>query len=173
MRLTRYLREECIKLRLETRSPTEEEWEEAREVSAHAVERLRARTKEAVLGELADLFATSDRIGNRNRLLTDLINRERKATTGIGGALAIPHVRTAQAKEFIIAVALAPDGVEFGAIDGEPVRVFVAMVAPPYDDRTYLQVYPRIGELFAEDWMLDALLSAEAPGEVIRLLANV
>ena len=82
MRLTRYLREECVALRLATQPPDDEQIETARENGGKALERLYWRTKEAVLTELAQLLDRSGRVGSVNRLATDLINRERKATTG-------------------------------------------------------------------------------------------
>jgi mannitol/fructose-specific phosphotransferase system IIA component (Ntr-type) len=136
------------------------------------VQSLLRKSKEAVVRELAELLDQSGRISNVSKLTTDLLNREKKATTGIGGGLAIPHVRTIQAREFLIAVGISPDGLPFASLDDQPVQVFIAMVAPPYEDRTYLQVYPRIGQLFREDWMMDALLDCSSPGEVIRLLAD-
>ena len=172
MRLTRYMREECVRLRLETQPPSEETMRDAREAGEQMVRSVLRKTKEAVVRELAGLLNQSERISNVSKLTTDLLNREKKATTGIGGGLAIPHVRTIQAREFLIAVGLSPEGLPFASLDDQPVRVFIAMVAPPYEDRTYLQVYPRIGQLFREDWMIESLLDCDSPGEVIRLLAD-
>ncbi|MBD3162753.1 MAG: hypothetical protein GF346_10235, partial [Candidatus Eisenbacteria bacterium] len=76
MNLARLLKPELIKLEMETTPPVEEERDEIPR------ERYVWRIKEAVLGEIADLIAAGGRIGNRNRLFTDLLNREKKASTG-------------------------------------------------------------------------------------------
>jgi PTS system fructose-specific IIC component len=166
MKLRRFLRPGLIRLRLETRMPEPDP--EAPE------ERARRDLKEEVIRELAALLEGSGRIGNPNRLFTDLWNREKKATTAIGGGVAIPHVRTLQAKEMVIAVALSPEGIDFDSPDGEPVHVFLAMVAPPYDDTLYLRIVRQIATMFQNDGRLvGRLLEAEGVHDVIYLLGNI
>ncbi len=102
------------------------------------------------------------------------MNRERKATTGLGSGIAMPHVRTPQAKGFAMAVAVAKQGIAFDSVDGEPVKLFVAMVAPAYDDRFYLKVERDLAAAFANGAELrDQLAEASSKGELIRLLAKV
>ncbi|MBI1848779.1 MAG: PTS sugar transporter subunit IIA [Planctomycetes bacterium] len=166
MNLRRFLRPELIKLRMETT------WQEPDDPEAN-IERLHARLKEAVIRELAVLLAGSDRVGNDSKLFTDLWNREKKATTALGKGIAIPHVRTMQAKELIVAVGFAPDGIPFDSPDGEPVRVFLAMVAPPYDDTLYLRCLKTISTIVSTEGMLDRLLAAKDAHEVIFILGSV
>jgi mannitol/fructose-specific phosphotransferase system IIA component (Ntr-type) len=166
IRLTRWLKPPQVRLELSTRTPAEtpEGW--SRERFAWSV-------KEPVLGELADLLETTGRVVNRSKLLTDLINRERKSSTAIGEGIAIPHVRTMQSREFAICFARSTPGVEFDAIDGAPVHFFFAVVAPPYDDKLYLEVYRSIGELFRRGGTREALLAAKSEHEVIRIIAGL
>jgi nitrogen PTS system EIIA component len=166
MNLRRFLRPEMIKLRMETR------WVEPEDPEAN-LEKLRFRTKEAVIRELAVLLAGSDRVGNESKLFTDLWNREKKATTALGKGIAIPHVRTMQAKDLIIAVALSPEGIPFEAPDGDPVRLFLAMVAPPYDDTLYLRALKVISTVASTEGMLERLFTAKDPHEVIFILGSV
>ncbi len=166
MNLRRYLRPEMIALRMETR------WEEPEDPNAN-LEKLRLRVKEEAIHELARLLAVSGRVGNESKLFTDLWNREKKATTAIGRGIAIPHVRTIQAKEMIMAVGLAPEAIPFDAPDGEPVRVFLAMVAPPYDDTLYLKSLKLIATIFSKDGTVDRLLTAEDVHDVIYTLGSV
>jgi mannitol/fructose-specific phosphotransferase system IIA component (Ntr-type) len=166
MNLRRFLRPDLVKLRLDTR------WEEPEEPPANVAKRI-AETKEAVVHELARLLSASSRVGNESKLFTDLWNREKKATTAIGNGLAIPHVRTMQAKELILAVALSREGVPFDAPDGEPARVFLAMVAPPYEDTLYLRCLKQISTMFSQEGMVDRLLAAEDVHEVLRLFESI
>ena len=165
MRLTRYLKPRQIKLELDVRTPDEvpEGWSHERFVWS---------VKEKILGELTDLLETSGKIVNRRKLQTDLENRERKATTGIGGGIAIPHVRTMQSRDFTLCFARSTPGVEFGAIDGEPVHFFFGVVAPPYDDKLYLEVYKKIGTIFGAEEARQALLEADDEHEIIRIISK-
>lgn len=165
MRLTRYLKPPQIKLELVTRTPDEvpEGWSRERFVWS---------IKERILGELTDLLETSGKVVSRRKLQTDLENRERKATTGIGEGIAIPHVRTMQARDFTLCFARSTPGVEFGAIDDSPVHFLFGVVAPPYDDKLYLEVYKKIGIIFGVEETRQALFDAEDEHEIIRIISR-
>lgn len=164
MRLTRYLRPGQVKIELETTPPPEvpEGW---------SGDRLLWYVKERVLEELVRLFAASGKIGNLRKFSQDLLNRERKASTALGGGVAIPHVRTMQAKDFIFCFARSTAGVEFGAPDGLPVRFFFGVVAPPHDDRLYLEVYREIARVFTAEEAKTRLAEARDEHELIRILS--
>jgi mannitol/fructose-specific phosphotransferase system IIA component (Ntr-type) len=164
MRLTRYLKPPQVKLELDTRTPDEipEGWSRDRFVWS---------VKEKVLAELIGLFEASGRVVNAKKLLIDLENRERKATTGIGNGIAIPHVRTMQAREFTLCFARSTPGVEFGAVDEQPVHLFFGVVAPPYDDKLYLEVYREIGKVFGTDEAREQLMSAANEHEIIKIVS--
>lgn len=129
--------------------------------------------KKLLLSDLVDVLDPGEKIGNRNKLLLDFINREKKASTGIGCGFAIPHVRSMQAKEFIIAFARIRDGIEFDAIDKEPVKYFFVMAAPPYEDGLYLKVFKAISELIMFDGFREQMADAVEPFDVIKAIRSL
>lgn len=165
MSLIRVLRPELIKMALETVEDPAMLEDPERSL------RYKRDLKAAVLGEIADLFEVAGAVSNRSKLLLDLVNREKKASTALGRGLAIPHVRTKQARAFAAAVLRSPPGIWFDALDGAPVQLFIAMVAPPYDDQQYLKAYRQIGRAMEEyPEMLDAVMGAESESDVRRVL---
>jgi mannitol/fructose-specific phosphotransferase system IIA component (Ntr-type) len=124
--------------------------------------------KETLLSELLEVLDPTGKIGNRHKLLKDFINRERKASTGIGRGFAIPHIRSMQAKEFMIGFGRSRSGYEFDALDRKPVHFFFVMAAPPYDDSLYLKVFKAISELVSFDGFADQLMAAEEPFDIIK-----
>ena len=138
MNISRFLKEELIDLDFSV------EQEPPPEVSNS--DKWKVRNKERILTRLVDILELSGKTVNRSKLLTDFINRERKATTGIGDGIAVPHVRSMQAKELIIGFARTKDGYDFGSLDGEPTRLFFVMAAPPYDDNLYLKIFKALSE---------------------------
>lgn len=165
MLLSQHLRSDRILLEMSTR-PLDEEQLEALGPRAVRVQ------KEAILAEIAEFLESCARVGNSKRLLTDLINRERKAGTAVGGGLAIPHVRTMNVKEPTVALLRSSEGLDFGAPDGEPVHIFLVMVAPPYDDRLYLRIYKEAAELFLQEHTLSWLLEATSESEILQFLRS-
>jgi mannitol/fructose-specific phosphotransferase system IIA component (Ntr-type) len=160
MNLSRYLTEDLVKLQMSTvLDPIPENG---------SVEKYRIRSKELILTELVELLDSGARIGNRTKLLLDFVNREKKATTGIGFGVAIPHIRSMQAKEFMLAFARSKDGYEFDSLDHEPVHMFFVMASPPYDDDMYLRAFKQIASMIQYDSFRQELMSLQSPGEVIR-----
>lgn len=162
MNLSRYITEEAVKLDMVTRiEPLEED--QSREKWLQA-------SKELVLGELVSLLEESYRIGNYNKLLTDFINRERKATTALGQGIAVPHIRSMQAKDFMLAFARSSEGYPFDSPDSQPVHLFFIMAAPPYEDSLYLKAFKALVEKLQYDGFRQELMEATHPGEVIRAI---
>ncbi|HEX7400862.1 MAG TPA: PTS sugar transporter subunit IIA, partial [candidate division Zixibacteria bacterium] len=123
--------------------------------------------------ELVDLLDRSGRIGNKKKCLVDFVNREKKATTGIGHGIAIPHIRTMQAKEFLMGFARSKEGYDFDSLDGELVHLFFVMAAPPYEDALYLKIFKALAEILQFDYFREELLNVTSEYEVIRAIKRM
>lgn len=164
MNLTRYLATELIKLEMAPPLPLPEDPD-------FNLEKFRQLQKETVLAELVELLEASGHVINKRKLLTDLINRERRASTGLSRGIAIPHVRTSFIRELTIAIARSREGIDFDAIDGSQSHFFFVVVAPPQgNEDLYLKIYKHLAEVTAFENALTDLMEVESPGEMIRLL---
>jgi nitrogen PTS system EIIA component len=127
---------------------------------------------ESVASHMADLLATSPDVVNASKLRQDLVLRERRSASLPGHGVALPHVRTLQARRLLIAVAVARVGLPLGAPDGQPVRLVIAVVGPPYDDKAYLAAYRSLGEKLARPGWIESVCAARERGEVLRALSE-
>ncbi len=160
MNISRYVQYELIKLEMDSEfEPPEEDEYGKKQVM---------EIKEAILTELVDLMEQSEKVSNKHKLFVDLLNREKKASTAIGRGIAIPHVRSMQAKDFILVIGRKLEGYEFDSLDGEPVKLFFCMAAPPYDDSLYLKVFKELAERFDHPGFIESLLEAQDGHEIIR-----
>lgn len=166
MNISKLLQPDLIKLELETKVQFNPE----QDISP---KRKLWRIKYALLEELTDLLDRSGKIGNKKKLFTDLFNREKKASTGIGKGIALPHVRTMQAKEFVMGFGRSTSGYDFDALDSQPVHLFFCMVSPPYDDDLYLKVFKSLAEVLQYDSLREELLSATSEYEIIRAIRKM
>jgi mannitol/fructose-specific phosphotransferase system IIA component (Ntr-type) len=166
MNLARLIRPELIRLELQTSMPPEPE-------EPYNRDRFLWSIKDTVIGELVELLALSGRVGNPNRLRNDIVNREKKATTGLEHGVAVPHVRTREARELVMAFARSTPGIEFGCLDGRLAHIFFAIISPPYDDITYLRIYKQLAEAFTYRDAATTLMEAQDEGEIIRALKNL
>lgn len=167
MNIARLLDPALIKLSMETRIEPPADGSEK-------TARQKRNEKEKILDELVSLLERSDKVGNRTKLLTDFINRERKASTAIGHGIAFPHIRTYQAKELVIGFARSPEGYDFDAPDGKPVHLFFVMAAPSYGDESlYLRVFKALAEVLRFDYFREKLMSVQTEYEVIRAFGEM
>jgi len=127
---------------------------------------------EPLAGHMAQLLSTSPDIVNATKLRHDLVLRERRAASLPGHGVAMPHVRSLQARRLVMAVAVSRAGLALPTPDGVPVRLVIALVGPPYDDRTYLAAYRSLGEKLGRPAWVDEVCAAGARGEVLRALSS-
>jgi len=160
----RHLRPGLIKLELDT-----VEDEELAEDPQGSIRYLRG-IKEQVLLEIVSLFEADGNVANSRKLFADLLNRERKSSTALGHGVAVPHVRTMQAREMIVAFLMSTPGIHFDAPDDEPVHIFFAMVTPPYQDQTYLKLYRSVAKMFSSPSVPEDLMNARGEGEIRKIL---
>jgi len=166
MDISRFLKPELIKLEMET------EIESDPDSQLHPNKLLWMR-KEAILSELVNLLERSGKVGNKRKFLIDFLNREKKATTGIGYGIAVPHIRTMQAKQFIMGFARSRKGYDFDSLDNELVHLFFVMAAPPYDDGLYLKVFKALAGILRFDYFREELLNAPSEYEIIRAIKKM
>ncbi|MBF0177938.1 MAG: PTS sugar transporter subunit IIA [Magnetococcales bacterium] len=96
--------------------------------------------KNGVLSQLAEVLA-ADMTGVRSkRVLEILWEREKLGSTGIGQGIAIPHGRVPGLSVPMAALARSRNGVEFMALDGQPVHLVMALLLPTEASEAHLQI---------------------------------
>lgn len=133
---------------------------------------LESSGKLAVLDELAELLARVCPNIERNDVATILVERERLATTGIGDGVAIPHGKSASLEGIRGAVGISRTGVPFDAVDGAPVHIFVALLAPLDSTGDHLKALARVSRILKDPAFRARLLEAATPAEVYDSLVE-
>jgi PTS system nitrogen regulatory IIA component len=94
-----------------------------------------------------------------------------KGSTGIGRGIAIPHCRSLVVSRLRLAYARKPGGIEFKAIDDEPVFNFFLIVAPPLEvSNQYLPVLGKIAQFAKDDEVPGLLAALKEPEDFLKLL---
>jgi mannitol/fructose-specific phosphotransferase system IIA component (Ntr-type) len=107
----------------------------------------------------------------RDVLLNLLRKREALGSTGIGSGVAIPHARSLVVDRLRVAFGRKPSGLEFGAVDGQPVRFLFLIVAPPLEvSNQYLPVLGRIAQFCRNGENLARLEALREPAELLNAL---
>ena len=110
---------------------------------------------------------------NANVVYKEVIDRERRATTGIGGGIGIPHARSAHAKKISIAIGRVVDGLDFEAVDGEKVRVIVLLVSPQDNPDEHLAAMKSIVSIVRDPYQCKRLHGCTSPESFLDLIAEL
>ena len=116
---------------------------------------LEAEDKDGVLRELVRRgFLEGQTPGldadDEERVVSVLLAREQLGSTGIRDGLAIPHGKLPDLDGLTAALGIAKAGVDFGALDGEPSRVFIVLLSPEGAGGDHLKALARISRLFSQ-----------------------
>ncbi|GHV01899.1 hypothetical protein FACS189485_01140 [Spirochaetia bacterium] len=108
---------------------------------------LEAEDKEEAFEEMVDHFCQVEKINAREEILEALREREAKMSTGIHKGIAVPHGKTNAVDEVFGVLGISHKGIDYDALDGEPVYLLFMILAPPEDSEKHLRVLKRMAEL--------------------------
>lgn len=131
---------------------------------------MKSTNKEAVIRELVDVLAKAEGIRNKEELVKVLLNRETLGSTGIGQGVGIPHGKTNTVKKLVAAFGICHQGVNFDALDGEPVYLFFLLVAPEDSAGPHLKGLARISRLLKDKFFRESLKQLTDEKAILRLI---
>lgn len=132
---------------------------------------LAGEDRDSAFGHLVALLHISDK--SATTIHRQLIRREILGSTGYGFGIAIPHCRTLAVARLRLAFGVHRRGVSMNAMDGNPVRVFFLIVAPPMEvSNQYLPLLGRIAQLVREPEVPPRLASLASYEELQHLLSE-
>ena len=130
---------------------------------------LKAESKDDLLKELISLLRLDEK--SESILFKTLKRRENLGSTGIGKGIAIPHCRSLVVNRLRLAYGRKPGGVDFKAIDGDPVYNFFLIVAPPLEvSNQYLPVLGKIAQFAKDPSVPERLQEIDDPESFLTLL---
>lgn len=123
-----------------------------------------------VLRAFSDRIVAAERLSDADTLYQALWEREQLASTGIGHAVAVPHCKMDSIDDVLLAVGYTQKGIEFGAVDGKPVRLFFLVVSPTSQPAAHLHCLAAISKWVQKSGKVDTLLDTQDPERVLELL---
>ena len=141
---------------------------------------LSGSTKDEVLVELVEALVKGGSLDDsmQDQVLSALRDREAMATTGVGQNVAIPHVKIEGIERAVASLAVHPEGVDWAAVDGEPVQVFFTVLRPAeesatHDPEAHLEMMRWISRLGRERDFRSFALQATTRTQLVDLLKEM
>ncbi|OGR83387.1 MAG: hypothetical protein A2902_03025 [Elusimicrobia bacterium RIFCSPLOWO2_01_FULL_64_13] len=133
---------------------------------------LKSQTKKEVLKDLVEILVEAHHISNPDGILEALLEREELGSTGIGQGIAIPHGKSDSVTEVVAALGISKRGIDFDALDGEPVYLFFMLVAPSNAAGIHLKILAKISRLLKDKFFRQALRESKSPEELTKLIRD-
>jgi nitrogen PTS system EIIA component len=132
---------------------------------------IQAESKDEILRELIALLKLDEK--SEGILFKMLKRRENLGSTGIGRGIAIPHCRSLVVNRLRVAFGRKPAGVDYNAIDNQPVHYFFLIVAPPLEvSNQYLPVLGKLAQFAKDPDITQRLADLTTADEFLALLAE-
>ena len=141
-------------------------------VSGAIVTDLDATSRDDAIGELVDALVGAGVIaeGDRSTLIERVLERENKGSTGFGKGVAVPHVKHSAMTKMAAAVGLSRSGIEFHALDEQPVYTVFLLLSPAERPEEHLQAMEVIFKNLSKETFRHFLRQAEGVQDVTTLL---
>lgn len=127
-------------------------------------------SKKRVLESLSNLIVTSEGSLAETEVFESFLHRERLGSTAMGHGVAIPHGRMKSLDHAVGALLRLPAGVDYDALDGEPVDLVFGLLVPEDAGDEYLQILSGLAQKLRNDEFCQRIRSARDSKEIFQVL---
>lgn len=127
-------------------------------------------SKSEALDLAVELMAASGKLTDVEAYRKQVYAREEESTTGIGEGIAIPHGKCDAVKQPGLAAMVIKNGVDFDALDGDPVTLLFLIAAPNTKDNVHLDVLSKLSVLMMDESFSDSLRHAGSVEEFLSII---
>jgi fructose-specific phosphotransferase system IIA component len=132
-----------------------------------------SQSKEEAIQEIVDAFYVAGRTDDRHKLEESIWSREAAYSTGLGYEFAAPHCKTDAVTSDSIAVLRLKQPIEWGSVDGKPVRMIVLMALRNQGSAArHLQIFAILARKLMDDDFRAHLLAIKTADEIVTYLTE-
>ena len=133
---------------------------------------LSASDRDGALRELVTSLAAAGTISSDavDEVVAALVKREQNGSTGFGKGVAVPHVKHAKVRKMAGTVGRSVNGIDFAALDHQPVYSIVLLLSPENQPQQHLQAMNAVFNNLQKDTFRRFLRQSDTREKIIELL---
>ncbi|MEY8458697.1 PTS fructose transporter subunit IIABC [Lactococcus ileimucosae] len=133
---------------------------------------LQATTKEAAVDEMVNKLVAEGYVSDFDTFKAGIMAREAQTSTGLGDGIAMPHSKNKAVEEAVVLFAKSNAGVDYAALDGQPVNLFFMIAAPEGANDTHLEALAQLSKFLLQAGFTDKVKAAQYPRQVLELFSE-
>jgi PTS system, fructose-specific, IIB component/PTS system, fructose subfamily, IIA component/PTS system, fructose subfamily, IIC component len=131
---------------------------------------LQATSKDAVFREMIELLAAQGKVQDKLQFLQDVQAREAIGNTGFEEGIALPHAKSSAVIEPAVVIGISRKGIEYGAEDGKPSKLFFMIASPAGGADHHINVLAELSSKLIEPGFFNAIMAAKSSRDALALL---
>jgi PTS system fructose-specific IIA component/PTS system nitrogen regulatory IIA component len=133
---------------------------------------LQATERNEAIAEIIDTMVKAKAVSKKHRdeFIDAIIKREERGSTGFGHGVAVPHVKHEAIKKMAVAISISHKGVEFNALDRQPVYSIFLLLSPEDRPEDHLDAMEAIFGSLSQETFRRFLRQARNVDDVLTLL---
>lgn len=132
----------------------------------------KAADKAAAIHTMTGLLSAGNCLRDPAQYEQDVLAREAQGSTGVGGGVAIPHAKSAGVRRPALAAMTLSEDLEYGSLDGAPVRLLFQIAVPDTDANLHVAVLADLARLLMDEDFCTQLLDAKTPEEFLSVISR-
>lgn len=125
-----------------------------------------------VIEALMDRIMQTGQCRDRQAVVSAVVDREKRCSTGLVNGVAIPHARSEMVGEMIGALGISKKGIDFESADGKPCHLVFLIIAPHSESTRYLKALSEVAFIGSEPKCVATIRSSATRKEVLSILAD-
>ena len=135
---------------------------------------MQATDRWQAIDELIDTLVRTGRVPaqHRDAITAAVKKRETTMSTGIGFGIGIPHATTDLITDVVGAFGRSQKGINFDALDEQPVNLVVLFLVPQGQFQKHLHTLANIAKFLHDRPLREQLLGATSAEQIVQIIRN-
>ncbi|MBN2434748.1 MAG: PTS sugar transporter subunit IIA [Spirochaetes bacterium] len=133
---------------------------------------LESNTKHDVFRELIEILHKAGKVKNTESVFDAVINRDNQMSTALENGIALPHAKTEEVNQLVLAIGVSPKGIDCDSHDGNLSHLFFLLLAPPDQSGPHIEALSEISRATKSNAFRRVLLSAQNAAEIVEFFCE-
>lgn len=128
-------------------------------------------SKKKLLELIANIVADQTQMPE-SAIYSNLLNRERLGSTGLGHGFAVPHARVENLEQTIGCLFRLKEPVNFESPDNQPVDLVFTIIIPQEATEEHLMILSSLASIFSQTDVCEAIRGASSRDEIAQIIES-